>query len=390
MISKDRDATKTSRGFNYQRQYAIYLFFESLITKQNVVKIIEEGKIDGLNYEDITLIYNDNTLSTYQTKHHSTKMRLCRSNEDLFKTINNVNNMNENVRNILFIVSKLNIGETFDDKLTKWKNKELSVEEIYVMLKNLNKVGGKKVKAYRKYCELVEQKTQEIMVSYLGKIQIEQGLTYKDLIEYIHKMINCVFKLNDNDKIVLYYIYYSVFKEFDNNFFRENPEPLDISSIYKTINLSIGNKENTENIDDLCEKTIIMFIEKLSKNINKLFISNLIVELKDFIKNDNIVIRLQLKHYIVILHILHKIYTISSRINDINDIKKLYSVIRKKMCSCFIKYINQFYDGNKFDECVQTINYYYQHDIKHKVCIDKCELKNILTNEDKIYIRKYI
>ena len=124
----NRDASNKARGFSYQRQYCIYLFFNSINT--NITEIIEEGILDGSSYEDITIKNNNNEYITYQIKHHFGKMRFNRSNADLFKTIKNEDNLQTKVKNIYFIVSKNN--NTFDDFLSNWKNKKLS--------KNLRKI----------------------------------------------------------------------------------------------------------------------------------------------------------------------------------------------------------------------------------------------------------
>ena len=141
----NRDATKKARGFSYQRQYGIYLFFNSI--NSNIIEIIEEGNLDGSTYEDITIKNNNNEYITYQIKYHTGQMRFNRSNSDLFKTIKNENNLQSKVKNIYFIVSKNN--DTFDYFLSSWKNKKLLSEEIYNYIINLEKDDTKIVKAYK-------------------------------------------------------------------------------------------------------------------------------------------------------------------------------------------------------------------------------------------------
>ena len=67
----NRDATKQARGFSYQRQYCIWLFFNSINT--DIKEIIEEGNLNGLTYEDITTINNNDEYITYQIKYHTEK-----------------------------------------------------------------------------------------------------------------------------------------------------------------------------------------------------------------------------------------------------------------------------------------------------------------------------
>jgi len=111
----NRDATKKARGYSYQRQYAILIFFESVNT--DVDKIVEEGNINKLYFEDVTTINKNNEYVTYQLKHHTGKMCFNRSNKDLFKTIKNKDNMK--AKEVHFIVSRNE--ETFDDFFNKWK-----------------------------------------------------------------------------------------------------------------------------------------------------------------------------------------------------------------------------------------------------------------------------
>ena len=63
-----RDNTKRSRGFIYQRQYAIYYFLNNCDSL-----IIEEGTLNNKVYEDITIKHNNDILVTYQIKHHNLK-----------------------------------------------------------------------------------------------------------------------------------------------------------------------------------------------------------------------------------------------------------------------------------------------------------------------------
>ena len=103
----NRDATKKARGFNYQRQYCIYLFFKSINT--DIKEIIEEGILDGLTYEDITTINNNDEYITYQIKYHTEKMCFNRSNEDLFKTIKNESNLQTKLKKYILLYQKLKI-----------------------------------------------------------------------------------------------------------------------------------------------------------------------------------------------------------------------------------------------------------------------------------------
>lgn len=182
-----RDATKKARGFSYQRQYCIYLFLDNNNKK---MKIIEEGIINNMTFEDITLINNNNEYITYQIKYHNSKMGLCKSNSDLFKTLKNKDNLM--AKEIYFLVSKNK--ETFDDNLNKWKDKILTSNEIYDIIINLN---GKDKSNIYKECYDFFTEDKKITIDYLNKITIGIGFSYNELIDNINRKIKETFNISE-------------------------------------------------------------------------------------------------------------------------------------------------------------------------------------------------
>ena len=104
-----RDNTKRSRGFIYQRQYAIYYFLNNCDSL-----IIEEGTLNNKVYEDITIKHNNDILVTYQIKHHN-KPESLSEKSDFYKTLNNINNIECN--EIHYITLK-----EIQNKYKKWNN----------------------------------------------------------------------------------------------------------------------------------------------------------------------------------------------------------------------------------------------------------------------------
>jgi hypothetical protein len=282
------DATKKARGFSYQRQYCIYLFFKSINT--DIKEIIEEGKLDGLTYEDITTINNNDEYITYQIKYHSEKMYFNRSNEDLFKTIANVNNLQPKLKIVYFIVAK--IKTTFDDILNDWKNEIISSFDIYNKFINLDEDDNNNVKNYKECLNFLKTNPDD-KILYLNKIKLIEGFTYDELIININDIIKNIFKIDD-DKIILYIKYY-VFDLFDKNWFNENI-PLNINDIYLDIKLKISNIEISIENNELFNNMYIYIIKKIKDYI----------EIFDLNKKDKSI----LKEY-------------DKRVNNINKIVKL-------------------------------------------------------------------
>jgi len=382
----NRDATKKARGFSYQRQYGIYLFFNSI--NSDVIEIIEEGNVDGSTYEDITIKNNNNEYITYQIKYHTGQMRFNRSNGDLFKTIKNKNNLQPKIKNVYFIVSKHN--NTFDEFLSSWKNKKLSSEEIYNSIINLEKDNDKLVKSYKECKTFLQNNPADMIRSYIDKIIIEEGFTYDELIVKINEIIKNVFNVNDN--IIIFYIRYYVFDLFDKNWFSDNI-PLKINDIYYELKIKFNDiSSSSENIE-IFNYTFNHIINKIKKYIvltnepiDTNNILNLYTELNNFI--NHIHIKFETKHYLCFLILLHKI----NKKIETEFIINLYNNIVKYLCRSLIKSIKT--DNNlsdeKVDKIISSISYYHKHKINKLISLTKSEFKYILSNEDLLYINDIV
>jgi hypothetical protein len=381
----NRDATKKARGFSYQRQYGIYLFFNSI--NSDVNEIIEEGSLDGSTYEDITIKNNNNEYITYQIKYHTGQMRFNRSNNDLFKTIKNENNLQTNVKKIYFIVSKN--GYTFDKFLSNWKNKKLSSEEIYNSIINLNGCDAKKVKIYKE-CKTFLENNPNDKINYIDKIIIEEGFTYNELIIKINEIIKNIFNLND--EILIFYIRYYVFDLFDKNWFSGNV-PLKINDIYYELKMKFNTiSSSSENIElfnytfnhiiDKIKKYIVLTNEPIDTNN----ILNLYQELNNFI--NQLHKKFKTKHYLCFLMLLHKI----NKKQENKEIIQLYNTTIKYLCRSLIKNIKT--DSNttdeKIDKIISSISYYHKHNINKLISLSKSEFRYVLSNEDLSYINNII
>lgn len=379
----NRDATKKARGFSYQRQYGIYLFFNSI--NSNIIEIIEEGNLDGSTYEDITIKNSNNEYITYQIKYHTGQMRFNRSNSDLFKTIKNENNLQSKVKYIYFIVSKNN--DTFDDFLSSWKNKKLLSEEIYNSIINLEKDDTKIVKAYKE-CKTFLQSNPKDKISYIDKIIIEEGFTYDELIVKINEIIKNTFNVNDN--IIIFYLRYYVFDLFDKNWFNENT-PLKINEIYSELKLKFNNISSNSENKEIFNYTFNHIIDKMKKYIaltdEPINTNNLYTELNNFI--NQLHNKFETKHYLCFLVLLHKVNKKQENIKII----ELYNNIVKYLCRSLIKSIktdNNNLTDEKIDKIISSISYYHKHKIDKLISLSKSEFKYVLSNDDLSFVNTII
>lgn len=367
-----RDATKKARGFSYQRQYCIYIFLDNNNKK---MKIIEEGTINNMTFEDITLINNNNEYITYQIKYHSKTMSLCKSNNDLFKTLKNKDNLK--AKEIYFFVSK--IEKTYDDTLNKWKNKNLTSNEIYEMIINLN---GKDKSEIYKECYDFFMKDKEIIIDYLNKITIDIGFTYNELIDNINKKIKEIFNINDDIKI--FYLRYYIFDLLEKNWFDNNIQlniDDNITDMKSKINI-INNESNNESIDNI--------LKILHNNINNYFknddtdnnLTNILIEIEQFKKLCENYKEPIMKELIVLLNILHNINN-KSKNNTTNNI---YKQTKKLLCRNLIKNVNKTDNDNKINKTISSISYYYNHNINKQININKSSFKDLFDENDIKYI----
>lgn len=387
MTKKDatnRDATKKARGFSYQRQYCLWLFFKLINT--DIKEIIEEGILDGLTYEDITTINNNDEYITYQIKYHTKKMCFNRSNKDLFKTIKNENNLHPKLKKVYFIVAK--IKDTFDDTLNNWKDKKISCEDIYNKIINLDKDDSKEVKEYRECFKFLKTNPDD-KILYLNKIILEEGFTYDELIIEINDLIKNIFNIDDNK--IVFYIKYYVFELFDNNWFKSNV-PLNINDIYSDIKLKISNISIDIDNNELFNNIYIHIIEKIKKYIeiinidnNIIYLSNLLNEVKYFM--NQFYNNFEIKHCISLMQLLHKLNEKSN--NKYNEINELYKITNKHLRRTFINMIkttDKKFDDDMISSIFSSFVYYNKHNIKKSIKISKSHLKEILSQDEINFI----
>jgi hypothetical protein len=396
--TENRDATKTARGFSYQRQYAISLLIVLIINIKNTnnndtIEIIEEGKLDGSVYEDITIIHNNNKYITYQIKYHTTNksFSFIPSNSDLFKTIKNKHNLN--VKELHFIVSKnTNTNtDTFDEIMNDWKNGKLTKEEIYNAIIQLNKNDNSEVAHYRECKKFLEENPTTEKIDYIGKITIEEGFTYDELIKNIENNIKNIF--NIDDEIIVFYIRYYVFELFEQNYFRdENNKPLKINNIYQEINLKFKKTFTDDERDKLFNDTIKQVFDKIKSllvlmdNPEELKTNNnenLIKELTLFVNAFNT--KFETKHFLCFLDCLHVLY----KKNNNKNTAELYKNICIKLCRHLYKHKQDNLTDEHIDNIVCSISTYYNHSIKNEINLNKSKgFKNVLSTDELEYVKK--
>jgi hypothetical protein len=368
----NRDATKQARGFSYQRQYLIYIFLLELLEQSNTTHIIEEGNINGIVYEDITLLCDDIVKKTYQIKYHTAKMSFVKSNDDLFKTLKNENNFK--LESTTFIVSKNET--TFSTSLLHWIDCDATVKyELIINLhdENKNYVNENK-NIYDECCEFYNNyEFKNLILNYLNNFKMIEGFSYPNLILNINNLISQIFNINLSDKKTIYYIKYLIFELFDNNWFGEN-KPIDIIECKKIIDVSLSDTSNIYNfvalnvIEDKINKYI--FLNNIEDYDLIQLGKNLLIEIEEFLifePNFN-----DFNNFILFLNLLRKFYL---KCNN-EDIKSLYDEIKKKFCN-FILIIFKNKDINKidYDNFASSISYYYKHQIEHEIIIGKSKIK---------------
>lgn len=196
-----RDAHEKSNGYLYQRYYCVYLLLNNEIQKSEPVEIVEEGAMDNMSFEDITIRYSNGKKITYQIKHNSSKknINMVSSNNDLFKTISEKNNIN--LDKIYYITSKYNNNSSYGDDLLKWKNNQLTSDEIHNIIMNL--VHCKSSEYLIKTQKLFNELSQDEITDYLKRIIIDDGENYDILKQFIENFIET--QLNTQDKLLKIY-----------------------------------------------------------------------------------------------------------------------------------------------------------------------------------------
>jgi hypothetical protein len=374
-----RDATNKARGFNYQRQYAIYYFLE-----HNIKSIIEEGKVNDLEFEDITYITKENNIITLQIKYHINKIGLCCSN-DIFKTLKNINNLS--AEQIYYIVSKNNKENTFDEKFLKWKNQAINTEELYELILSLKKDDKKENKStnYQEFIVFLNELGKEAAYNYLKKTIIQEGYSYRELVEQINLRIQT--KFNITNKKDIFYVRFKIYDLFENNWFEgNNDKPLIVDEeIIKIKKDLLSSEKETD------KKQILSFIDILKKTVfdEKENNSNthMIDEIKEFISIYDEAI--SINDTLEILKELSRVY----KINKKEEIKNYYKTIRKIFCKKLLdKYKNSFtiLKDNEKDAICSSIANYYRHSINKEIHIDRAKIAFLFDNDEKKQLKNKI
>jgi len=352
-----RDNTKRSRGFIYQRQYAIYYFLNNCNSF-----IIEEGTINNKVYEDITIKHNDNKLVTYQIKHHNKPESLSKKS-NFYKTLNNINNIE--CDEIYYITLK-----GIQNVYIEWNN--VTGEEKYNMIDLLDK-------------SVYNELGHDNFIKYINKIKFYKGLEYSELIDNINEKICNIFNVNDN--FLIFNIRFKIVELFENKFMlSDNNEFINISDEIMKIknelntNVLLFNDNDKNNIINNYIKTIFISI----KNIIDEYI-NYYYEIESFQKlnTDYLSITHILKIMILIKYLYHK--EDENNKENIKKIKKYHNKICKLFCNKIIIYImNNNNDNlrNNINNIPKTINYYYNHKIKKKFNFNNNFIKYLLGNNE--------
>jgi hypothetical protein len=96
----------------------------------------------------------------------------------------------------------------------------------------------------------------------------------------------------------------------------------------------------------------------------------------------------EIKHCISLMQLLHKL---NEKTNN-TEINELYEITNKHLRRSFINKIKTTDKltllDEKFDNFICSIIYYHNHDINKLIDLSKYKLKNILTTDDKLFIKK--
>lgn len=187
-----RDATQSSNGFFYQRLYFCNIILEKIKEKNDneikLIKCLEEGKIDGNEYEDFTFIINNKIIS-YQIKYKSNKESITKESGFIKAFIPYFDKKynSTNIEEIYYIVSKNKTNET--SKLQKvfayFDDPEL-IYKYLILLASENSPRGDFTK------EKISVKYDEVKDNFI--------ITYDD--KLINKKINNKDNNKDNNKIL--------------------------------------------------------------------------------------------------------------------------------------------------------------------------------------------
>lgn len=376
----NRDASSKSNGYFYQRRYGVYL----LLVNNNIEKIIEEGNIDNNNYEDITIIFNNKKKSTYQIKHKTSSAEGLCASSNIMKTIANEDNMK--LDNIHYITCKKNNETNYSENLKKWKDKDISMNDIYNIITTFE--CGKS-DACKKAQELFKKYDKNIIINYLSKYIIEDGLIYKDLAIKTDEEIRKILP-NYNDSMITF-TRLLLYEKFTDNSFNKN-FTMTKKDIYEYIlnNLNLKFEDESENKCKFYKK----IISKLSDTKNDLYNDDIELIIEDFSKilgnievTDENLKKYKLEQIINICYDLKSIYDIRKDIIS-DKIKDIYT----NYCDLMVYKILEMVDNKQYQKklniddykyIISAINTYKNHNIENQINIKRSKIWKLLCNGDK-------
>ena len=239
-----RDAANSMNGYYYQRYYAIKLILEN-IRNQNIEYVIEE------DYEDVDLIYIDESRDLYQLKYHKSKnSESLTYASGLFKVIRANWEKNNEINNIYFNVYSKN-SNGFTNIKNLFENKKYYIISKYYLLLLYEKC---KDFTFSLNINLSERKINQLYKKYRTDIKVfaeqddygDSDGEHRDLcIKRIKKITREEFEFFDN-------------KISCENYFKKY-----------SLNLSLSFDELIKNISDLIkDKFSYFFDDGQSKEFN--------------------------------------------------------------------------------------------------------------------------
>jgi hypothetical protein len=184
-----------------------------------MVEIIEEGQINDKTYEDITVIYEQDNgeryIVTYQIKFSELDcFKFNRSNDGIFKTITNENNMEDNVREIHFAVSCNKLDTTYTKLETLSNSNENEISKVlYDKIMSFKDKPDTKGTQYKKCIEMIENFSCEDILNYFCKFIFDKLPNYNGLIRNIETLIKSVF--NTSNPTLIFCVRYKIFDKFE-------------------------------------------------------------------------------------------------------------------------------------------------------------------------------
>lgn len=369
------DNTSRIRGNLYQVQYAVLLFLD-----ENTKEIMNEGSINGKSFEDVTIKTYDNKKNTYQFKYHhintNKKESFCVSG-DIFKTLYNENNVDFD--NIYYISSsgfydnfdifiKDNGNVIYEKILDLYENEITEEDKIKFNNENNKKTLSKeKIKFIDFYHKIIKHENKDNIINYLNKVQKKEGIkTYSELKNKIYDEITKNFKIDINDKILLFCIRYKIYDIFDDILFNKNERYINVKDEFKKIEEELEIKKYTKKNIDINKKLSLLFNFDYENENNSINI--------DFIEEEiKLMLELELLNSDDMQSILNNLNKMYKNINNTiykEKIENYYNLLKKQFCKIILnkykKYRKNVTD-DEYEGIYKSLTTYYNHSIKHEI-----------------------